>query len=575
MNRNVESNTTTGKKRIVVVGGSAAGPKAAAKARRLDEHAEITILQKAPDLSMASCGYPYYVGGFFDDRNLLLCTPTGVVRDPAFYLKAKGIVARTQTEVIAIDRMKKSVTAMSLRTREREELAYDKLILATGATPMLPPIPGIHLRGVTTLQSMQDADLLRKVADEKAIRKAVIIGGGLIGIETCEALHLAGLDITIVERLPQLLTFLDWQLAKLVENHVRAKGANVITGNGVAQFLGEEGRLVGVKLQNGTELDCELAVVAIGVIPNTQLARDAGLQLGKTGGILVDEYMQTSDPNIYAAGDCVESKQFITGEKVHAPYGDLANLEGRIAGENAVAGNSVSFPGTMQTGICKIFDYAAGSTGLSEKAARAANPDNVETVVNASPDKPGFMRGAVLVTKLVVTRDGGRILGAQCIGPGDVSKQLAIWAMAIKGRLTVEDMVNADLPYAPPFSLAIDHSIATAHIIQNKLKGRMNGITAVELKRRLDTGDRPFILDARSPDEYEQMRLGIGERLVPLGALRGRLEDLPREKDEEVICYCKISLRGYEAARILEGRGWTNVKVLEGGIVAWPYPREK
>ncbi len=565
----------TEKKRIIVVGGSAAGPKAAARARRLDEHAEITILQKSPDLSMASCGYPYYVGGFFDDRNLLLCTPAGVVRSPGFFLKAKGIAARTETEVVAIDRAKKTVTARSLKTGEEEELAYDKLILATGATPRLPPIPGIDLEGVTTLQSMQDADFLRKICDEEKVKKAVIIGGGLIGIETCEALHLAGIDITVVELLPQLLTFLDWQFAKLVENHVRDKGANVILGNGVSEFLGREGRLVGVKLKNGTELECQLAVVAIGVVPNSRLAKAAGLELGVTGAITVNEHMQTSDPDVYAAGDCVEVTHLVTGQKAYAPLGDLANLEGRVAGENAVLGNSATFPGMTQTGICKIFDYTAGSTGLSEAAARAAYPDGVETVVNASTDKPGFMKGNLLVTKLVVERKGRRIVGAQCIGPGDASKQLAIWAMAIKGRLTVDDVVNADLPYAPPFSLAIDHSIATAHIMQNKLEGRMHGISAVELKAQLDAGESPFILDTRGPDEYEQVRLGIGEHLIPLGALRGRLGELPSDKSAPVVCYCKISLRGYEAARILMGHGWTNVKVMEGGIAAWPFTRER
>jgi NADPH-dependent 2,4-dienoyl-CoA reductase/sulfur reductase-like enzyme/rhodanese-related sulfurtransferase len=562
-------------RRIIVVGGSAAGPKAAARARRLDEQAEILIIQKGPDLSMASCGYPYYVGGVFDDRNMLLATPAGVVRDPGFYLKAKGIVARTETEVTAIDRAKRVVTVLDHKTGVQEELAYDKLILALGATPKLPPIPGIRLAGVTTLQSMQDADFLRKIRDEGKTKKAVIVGGGLIGIETCEALILAGIEITLVELLPQILTFLDWQLAKLVELHIRSKGANVIVNNGIAEFLGQDGRLVGVKLANGTELECDLAVVAIGVKPNSELARNAGLQIGESSGILVDEHMQTSDPDIYAAGDCVESANRITGAKVHAPYGDLANLQGRVAGENAVAGNSATFPGVIQSGICKIFDYAAGSTGLSEDAARAAYPDNVETAINASTDIPGYMRGKLLVTKLVAERAGGRILGAQCIGPGDVGKQIAIWAMAIKGGLTVEDMVNADLPYAPPFSLAIDHSIATAHIMENKLKGRMKGISAMEVKGKLDAGETPYILDARGPDEYEQLRLGIGERLMPLGALRGRLNELPADKGSEVICFCKISLRGYEAARVLEGRGWTNVRVMEGGIAAWPYPREK
>jgi len=565
----------TEKKKILVIGGSAAGPKAAAKARRLDENADITIIQKAPDLSMASCGYPYYVGGVFDDRNMLLCTPTGVVRDPKFYLNAKGIVAKTETEAVKIDRKAKTLTVKNLKTGVEEILPYDRLIITAGSVPRKIPVPGADLDGITTLQSMQDADYLRKIRDDKIIQKAVVIGGGLIGIETCEALQLAGIEITVIEMLPQLLTFLDWELAKLVENHVKSKGANVITDNGVAEFLGVNGKLTGVKLQNGTELPCELAVVAIGVNPNTALAKDAGLLLGATGGILVNEYMQTSDADIYAAGDCVESLNIITGKKVHAPYGDLANLQGRVAGENAAAGNSVTFPGTIQTGICKVFDFAAGSTGLSEKAARAAGYTDIETVINASPDKPGFMTGLLLVTKIVVERKTGKILGVQCVGPGDVSKQLAIWAMAIRGKLTVEDMINADLPYAPPFSLAIDHSIAGAHIIQNKLKGRMKGISCADVKKKIDAGEKLFIIDTRGPDEFEQMRLGIGERLIPLGALRSRLNELPEEKSAEIICFCKISLRGYEAARVLEGRGWTNVKVMEGGVMAWPFPREK
>ena len=562
-------------RRIVVIGGSAAGPKAASRARRLDESADILILQKAPELSRASCGYPYYVGGVFNDRRMLLCTPAGVVRDPGFFLAAKGIRAKPGTEVTDIDRARKVVVARSLDTGAIEEHPYDKLILATGARPKMPPVKGIDLKGISTLQSMQDADYLRKVRDERKISKAIIVGGGLIGIAACEALHLAGFQITVVEVLPQILTFLDPQLAALAENHVRSKGANVITGNGIAEFLGEDGVLRGVKLRNGTELECELAVIATGVTPNSELARKAGLKVGETGGVLVDEQMKTSDEDIYAAGDCVECVNRITGKRVHAPFGDLANLQGRVAGHNAVAGGGASFPGTIQTGICKIFDFTAGSTGVHETAARAAGFDDAEVVIHASTDKPGFMQGKPLITRLVVSRSTRRVLGAQCVGQGEVSKQLAIWAMAIQGKMTVDDMLCADLPYAPPFSLAIDHSIATAHVMQNKLDGRMQGISASDLKRRLDAGERPFILDARGPDEYEEMRLGIGERLIPLGALRKRLGELPADKNQEIICFCKISLRGYEAARALSGHGWTNVKVLEGGILAWPYPREK
>jgi len=397
----------------------------------------------------------------------------------------------------------------------------------------------------------------------------------LIGIETCEALQLAGIEITVIELLPQLLTFLDWQLAKLVENHVRSKGANVITDNGIAAFLGEEGKLTGVKLQNGTELFCELAVVAIGVRPNVKLAKETGLKIGELGGIDVNEYMQTSDPDVYAVGDCVETVNRITGKKVLAPYGDLANLQGRVAGENAASENCVTFPGTIQTGICKVFDYAAGSTGLSETVAERLGYKDIITVINASPDKPGFMEGKLLVTKLVADKKTGKVLGAQCIGPGNVSKQIAQWAMAIQGKLTVEDIINADLPYAPPFSMAIDHFIATAHIMQNKVKGRMKGISCKDVHEKVLAGEKPFLIDTRGPEEFEEMRLGIGETLIPLGALRKRMKELPEDKNKEIICYCKISLRGYEAALALEGNGWKNVKVMEGGIMAWPYPREK
>jgi NADPH-dependent 2,4-dienoyl-CoA reductase/sulfur reductase-like enzyme/rhodanese-related sulfurtransferase len=560
-------------KKILIIGGSAAGPKAAAKARRLDEQADITILQKDPDLSMASCGYPYYVGGVFENRDMLLSTPYGVVRTPSFFMREKNITARTNTEAVAINREARTVLCKHIETGATDELSYDTLILATGSVPVMPPVPGADLDGITTLQCMRDADFLRRVRDEKKISRAVVVGGGLIGIETCEALHLAGIEITIVEMLDQLLTFIDPELAKLVENHMRAKGVNVITGNGIAAFLGSNGRLSGVKLANGTEMPCELAVVAAGVRPNSSLARKAGLAVGATGGISVNRHMQTSDEHIYAAGDCVEINHLITGAAIHAPYGDLANLEGRVAGENAVLGNEVSFTGTIQTGICKIFDFTAGTTGLNERAARAAGYE-ILTVINASPDKPMFMNGKLLVTKLVVEK-GGRILGAQCVGAGDVARQVAQWALAITGTLNVADVVNADLPYAPPFSLAIDHFIATAHIMQNKMKGRLKSITAAQVQEKLRSGEKLFLLDAREPSEFEGMRLGIGETLIPLGGLRSRMAELPADKDALIVTYCKISLRGYEAALILEAYGWTNVRVMEGGIMAWPFAREK
>lgn len=561
-------------KKILVIGGSAAGAKAAAKARRLDEFAEITMIQKAPDLSMASCGYPYYVGGTFNDRSALLCTPAGVVRDPVFFQKAKKIEALVRTEAIAIDRTAKQVTCRNLDTGVELVLAYDKLVIATGAHANKPPLPGIELDGVSTLLTMADTDYLRRVRDEGKVRKAVVIGGGLIGVEACEALHLSGIEVTVVEMVDQVLTFLDWDLAKLVENHMRAKGVRVLTGLGVEAFMGKDGQLTGVKLANGEVIEAGLAVVAIGVRPNSDLARQAGLEIGALGGIRVNESMQTSDPDIYAAGDCVEIPHRLTGQPTFAPMGDLANLEGRVVGENVICGNTASFPGTIHTGICKVFDFAAGSTGLSEKAAKRLGMADCATVVNASPDKPGFMGAKLLVSKLLVDAEQ-RILGYQCVGPGDVSRQVASAAMAIHGKLKVEDLVNADLPYAPPFSPAIDHFITAAHIMQNKRQGRMTGISVREVWEKIQAGGAPFFLDGRNPNEYEEMHLGIGEHLIPLGALRSRLTELPADKNAEIICFCKISLRGYEAECILRAHGFTNVKVMEGGIMAWPYPRKK
>jgi NADPH-dependent 2,4-dienoyl-CoA reductase/sulfur reductase-like enzyme/rhodanese-related sulfurtransferase len=561
-------------RKIVVIGGSAAGAKAAAKARRLDEFAKITIIQKAPDLSMATCGYPFYVGGVFDDRNQLLCTPTGVVRGPDFFAKAKGITALTETQAIRINRKDKYVLCANGGENKETMISYDKLVIATGARPKMPPIENSGLEGITTLLSLQDADYMRQIRDDGKIKKAVIIGGGLIGLETCEALCQSGLDVTVVEAADQVLPFLDHELASLVENHMRSKSVEVITNAGVKSFLGEQGKITGVQLNDReTVIDCELAVMAVGVRPNAKLAADSGLSIGQFGGIEVNEFMQTSDPDIYAAGDCVEIRNRFNQAAAYSPMGDLANLEGRVAGENVILGNRVTFPGTSHTGICQIFDYTAGSTGLTEKAAKQHGFTDYETVINASPDKPGFMGAKLLISKMLVSKSDQRLLGLQCVGPGNVDRQLSMAAVAIQGKLTIEELVNADLPYAPPFSLAIDHFIASAHIMQNKIKGRMSGMSCATVWDKIHNNGHMFLLDTRSPEEYEQMRIGTGEHLIPLGALRSKLDQLPEDKDTEIICFCKISLRGYEAATILRAHGYTNVHVMEGGIMAWPYPR--
>ena len=560
--------------RIIVIGGTAAGPKAAARAKRLNQGAEVVLLQKAPELSMASCGYPYYVSGNVSDRDQLLCTPTGVVRDPVFFAWAKGVKALVETEAVAVDRQAKTVTYQKAGAAETQSLAYDKLILCTGSTPRIPHFPGIELEGVATLSTMHDADRLREIGAAGTGKKAVVAGGGLIGMETCEALTACGMDVTVVEKLPRILTFLDPELSMLVENHARSKGVKVITGIGVAGFEGTGGRVRSVRLEDGRELPCDVAILALGVVPNVKLAQEAGLSIGATGGISVDGHMRTSDPDIYAAGDCVEVNSRLTGEKTLAPYGDLANLEGRVAGENAALGDRAIFPGTIHSGICKVFDFAAGSTGLSEQKAKDAGYDAV-SVVNASPDKPGFMGAKLLVSKMIADAGTGRILGFQCVGAGEVNRQVAEAAMAVMAGMTVGEACMADLPYAPPYSLAIDHFIASAHILENKMHGLWDGVSCIDVKRDLDANIRPYFLDVRGPKEFEEMRLGIGETLIPLGQLRNRLDELPLDKSARIVAFCKVSMRGYEAQRILDAKGYHNVVVMEGGIMAWPFGREK
>ena len=558
---------------IVIVGGSAAGANAASKIRRLDQTCKITIVQKSHYLSMASCGYPYYVGGVFDDRNMLISTPTGVQRDPSFFSKVKDIDALVATEVTAIDRASKTITTRSVDTGEAGSLSYDKLVLATGAEAIVPDLPGADLGNVTTLQSIEDADLLKRVVIEKRVRRAVIVGGGLIGMETCEALGLAGIEITIVEMLDQVLPFLDWELAKLVENHLVGKGVTLRLGSAVAELVGQEGKVTGVRTRSGETIPCDLVVVAIGVRPNGALARNAGLAVGARGGVIVNRFMQTGDPDVYAVGDCVEVTNLVTHARQHWPMGDAANLQGRVVAQNVLSGNTEEYEGFVGTGICRVFDYCAGSTGLSEKAARAEGYANIITAIHAAPDKPGFMGANPLIIKMVADKTTGRFLGMQAVGTGDVSKRVAVAATALHGRLSIADMVNLDLPYAPPFSPAIDNFVQAVHVIENKWRGMMEGISCSEVYRRVGAGEPLFLLDVRAPEEHAADHLGLGETLMPLGQLRSRVAELPRDKDREIVTYCKISLRGYEAACFLRSQGYRNVKVMEGGLMAWPFAR--
>jgi NADPH-dependent 2,4-dienoyl-CoA reductase/sulfur reductase-like enzyme/rhodanese-related sulfurtransferase len=552
-------------KKFIIIGGSAAGPKAASKARRLDQEAEITIIQQGRFLSMASCGYPYYVGGVFDKQSQM-------VRDPGSFLNVKNIKALTRTRVSRIDRERKIVHTLNLDTNEENFYSYDKLVIATGAVPVVPPIPGVNLEGVTTLQSVEDAQFLKSRVKSGEISHAVVVGGGLIGVETAEAMQLAGIKVTIVERISQILSFMDWDMAKLVEDHIRSKGSEVITNTAVTEILGESGKVTGVKLDDGRTIPAQLVLVSVGVKPNTELAKAAGLETGLRGGIRVNDYLQTIDPDIYAAGDCIEVTNLINGEPTWLPMGDAANLQARVIGQNITVENpAVKYPGVVMTAICQAFEYTVGNTGLSEHYARKKGFPEVVSIVYAGQDKPAFMGAKPLVIKMVADKKTGKFLGMQAVGSGDVAKRVAMAAMALHAGMHVSDLVSLDLPYAPPYSPAIDNFIAAAHVLENKFLGRMQGIKAEELLQKSSNGRDYFLLDVRNQDEYEACRLNLGEVLIPLPSLRQRTGSLPNDLNKEVIVYCKVSLRGYEAATFIESLGYKNVKVLEGGITAWPY----
>jgi NADPH-dependent 2,4-dienoyl-CoA reductase/sulfur reductase-like enzyme/rhodanese-related sulfurtransferase len=549
--------------KVVVIGGVAAGPKTASRINRLCDDAEVTVVEKGEFLSYAGCGLPYYISGTVKDSKELMSTPVGTVRDTEFFKNVKNTRVLNHTEATAIDRARK-VVKVRTRDGEEQELPYDKLVLATGADSTIAPIPGVKLGNIYSLKDIHDADRIKaKLAEHQALN-AVIVGGGLIGVEVAEAFHKMGCRITIVEFLPQVLGILDPEMALLVKNHFEAKGVKVMTGTRVTEFTG--GTQVEKVITDRGELSADIVIMAVGVRPATKLAVDADLTIGPTRAIAVNNQMQSSDPDIYAVGDCAEKLNMITGKPAYVPLGSTANKEGRVAA-NSICGHSDKFPGILGSAICKVFDYNVGRTGLSEKEAVEAGYD-VVTCLAPAPDKPHFMPSAkLLYLKLIADRKSRRLLGAQAAGAGNADRRIDIVAMALMADMTVDQLANADLSYAPPYSPAIDNIIAAANTLRNKMDGLMEGITPAQVLELLDKGDDLTLLDVRSPAELEMMRIE-GSVHIPLGALRKRLTEL--DKNKPIIAFCKVSLRGYEAALILNKAGFRDVKVMDGGILMWP-----
>lgn len=548
-------------KKIIVIGGVAAGPKAASRINRLDPDADITIIERGELLSYAGCGLPYYVSGKVSTQEELMSTPAGVVRDPVFFSKVKNVRVLNRTEAVSINPTEKSVCVKG--PDGEQTLAYDQLVMATGASPSVPPFDGLALQNIFTLQKIEDAERIRALLAENKAKDIVIVGGGLIGIEMAEAFVECHCRVTIVERLPHILLMLDDEMAENVERYLESNGIKVRTGVTVNAFTGH-GQVEQVVTDHGS-FAADMVLVSVGVSPNVALAQQAGIKLGDTGAIWVTPQMQTSEPDIYAVGDCAEQQHMVTGRPCYVPLGSTANKQGRVAA-NSICGKPDQFPGVLGSAVCKIFDYTVARSGLSEKEARAAGYE-VETVLSPSPDKPHFYPGsAPIIIKLVVNKINRCLLGIQVVGSGEAEKRVNAAVLAIAKGLTVDELSYTDLCYAPPYSPAIDNLLTAAHIACNKLDGMFESYTPAEVKQLLADGGEPVLLDVRAPHELEWKQVE-GAVNIPLGALRTKYEQLP--KDREIIAFCKVSLRGYEAALVLKSHGFTNVKVMEGGVMMW------
>ena len=551
-------------KKIVIIGGTACGPKAAARARRCDQQAQITLIEQQAELSVATCGLPYYVSGVIQSRLEL------VQRGSDFFKNVMDIEVLTRTRAVGIDRKQKRIEILNLAKNRTSTIEYDKLVLATGSTPTLPNWPGKELKGIFTLSRIEEAQAIRQLVSPRKVKKAVIIGAGLIGLEMAEALVSQGVEVTVVEALDWALpTLFDFEVAAYLDKHLKEKGVKLLFGQRVIGFESDEKGWVDKVITEDKALEADLALVAIGIRPNVGLAKDAGLSIGASGGIAVNNYLQTSDPDIYAGGDCVENVNLITGEQMLAPLGSTANKHGRVIGTN-VTGGDESFPGVVGTSIAKVFDYNVGRVGLSQSQAQEAGYEVFTALIPGYEHATYYPKGKEILVKLVAEKANGRLLGGQVVGPGDAAKRIDVLATALTFGASVDDLANTDLAYAPPYNSALDPLHNAANVIRNKQEDLAHTLTPMEVMARMENNDAFIFLDVRSPAEWETLRIEAPQaKLLPLGELRAKLDELPKEA--EIVIVCHTSVRAYQAQRILDGAGLKNVKFLDGSIAAWPY----
>jgi NADPH-dependent 2,4-dienoyl-CoA reductase/sulfur reductase-like enzyme/rhodanese-related sulfurtransferase len=546
----------SGKPRILVVGGVAGGASCAARARRLSEDAEIMIFERGPYVSFANCGLPYYVGDVItDERSLLVATPE-------LFKRRFNIEVRLQSEVRSIDRAKQEIEVKNAVTGETYRERYDALVLAPGSAPIRPPLPGIDIPGIFTLRTIPDSRQMKQWITERKVEKAVVVGGGFIGLETTENLVRRGISVTIVEMLPQVMPPIDREMAVLIHDHLAANGVALHLGDGVARFdQNPDGHTIAVTTTSGASFSCEMVLLAIGVRPETTLAKEAGLEIGQLGGIRVNDHMRTSDEHIWAVGDAVEVRDFVTGDWSLIPLAGPANRQGRIAAD-VILGRDARFRGVQGTAVCRVFDITVAATGASEKTLQrrgiGGQPAQYEKIYLHPGHHANYYPGARPITmKLIFSVKDGRILGAQAVGEEGVEKRIDAIAMAIQRGSTVFDLEEAELCYAPQFGTAKDPVNVAGMIAANVLRG---DAPVAHWKEAFEY--KALILDVREPGEFKMGHVE-GAINIPLNSLRVRMNELPRDK--EILVYCAVGQRSYYASRALRLHGF-NARNISGGF---------
>jgi NADPH-dependent 2,4-dienoyl-CoA reductase/sulfur reductase-like enzyme/rhodanese-related sulfurtransferase len=542
--------------KYIIIGAVAGGASAAARLRRLDEHAEIVIFEKGEHISYANCGLPYYIGEVIKDRNKLF------VQTAASFKLRFNIDVRVMTEVIGINPAEKTITAKNNTTGQVYEEKYDKLVLSLGAEPLRPPLPGISGTGIFTLRNVADTDYIKSYIQHNKAKKAVIIGGGFIGLEMAENLHGIGLDVSIIEMGNQILAPVDFPIAAILQQHIRSKGVNLLLNSAVTSFEQvDNGQKV--LLKNGDVLDADIVILSIGVRPDTRLVVSAGLKVGEAKGIYVNEYLQTSDPDIYAVGDAIEFKNPVTGLSMVTYLAGPANKQGRICANNIVLGNAQQYNGAINTAIVKVFDMTVGTTGPASKQLTAAGIEHIVSTTN-SGSHAGYFPGVQQITiQIAFSPKEGRLFSAQVVGFHGADKRLDVLASIVKRNGSIYELAEFEHAYAPQYSSAKDPVNMAGFVAENILQDRLSVFYWNQLD---EIGEDDLLIDVRRPDEYEAGKIDNAIN-IPLDEIRGRLAEISPKKT--VYIYCEAGLRGYLAQRILKQSGFDRVFNLSGGYKLW------